>query len=192
MAKRKWVELDLAALPNCRFIACDPSLAATGLVFIEVHDGEVYVVGSETIGAPKTELVGWEDTFLRAHQLKTAMRAVMEAWVHDYGVSVGVHEAPPVGGSNMMRTESTILAGYDFEQIAEELGMDTAPLVTPNAHKFLLCGNGRATKKEHHEKIKELLPSIFDGKLVTNEGQRDALSVALYAAHRLGEQRNGS
>lgn len=184
MAKKKWVELDLAALPNCRFIACDPSLAATGLVFIEVHDGEVYVLGAETVGAAKTDKVGWEDTFLRAHYLKVALRAILESWVHDFGGGVAVHEAPPVGGGSMMRTESTILAGYSFEQVAEELGMELAPLVTPNAHKFLLSGNGRATKKEHHVKVKELLPSIFDGKCITNEALRDALSVALYAADR--------
>lgn len=184
VAKKKWSELDLAALPNCRFIACDPSLAATGLVFIEVHDGEVYVLGAETVGVAKTELVGWADTFQRAHLLKTALRPILESWVHDFGGGVAVHEAPPTAGGNMMRIESTILAGYTFEQLAEELGMESVPLVTPMAHKFLLCGNGRATKKEHHEKVKALLPSIFDGKYITNEALRDALSIALYAADR--------
>lgn len=184
MAGKKWVELDLATLPNCRFIACDPSLAASGLVFIEVHDGEVYVLGAETVGTTKTDKLGWADTFQRAHELKTALRPILESWLHDYGGGVAVHEAPPAGGGEMMRIESTILAGYSFEQVAEELGMESAPLVTPQAHKFFICGKARAGKKEHHAKLKEYLPAILDGKYITNEALRDALSIALYAADR--------
>lgn len=180
----KWAELDLATLPNCRVVACDPSLAASGLVFIEVHDGEVYVLGAETVGTTKTDKVGWEDTFLRAHQLKMRLRPILESWVHDYGAGMGiaVHEAPPIGGS--FRTESTILAGFTFEQLAEEIGMVADPLVTPMAHKKLICGNGRAQKKEHHDALKLLMTTIFDSKCVKNEATRDALSIALYAASR--------
>lgn len=185
MATKKWSELDLASLPNGRIIACDPSLAATGLVFIEVHDGEVYVLGAETVGTTKTDKVGWEDTFLRAHSLKQALSSVLEPWVHDFGggMATAVHEAPPVG-SGMLRKESSILAGYNFEQIAEQLGVVADPLVTPMAHKYLICGNGRAGKKEHHEALKRLMQSIFDSKTITNEALRDALSIALYAANR--------
>lgn len=185
MATKKWNELDLADLPNCRVIACDPSLGATGLVFIEVHEGEVYVLGAETVGTTKTDKVGWEDTFLRAHQLKTALWPILESWVHDFGggLATAVHEAPPVG-SGMLRKESSILAGYDFEQLAEQLGVTNGALVTPMAHKFLICGNGRAKKKEHHEALKILMKTILDSSCVTNEATRDALSIALYAANR--------
>jgi Holliday junction resolvasome RuvABC endonuclease subunit len=163
-------------------------LTASGLVFIEIHDGEVYVLGAQVVGTTKTDKVGWEDTFIRAHALKSQLRAVLEPWTFDYGHTMveAVHEAPPVG-SGMLRKESSILAGYNFEQVAEEMGVIGAPLVTPHAHKFLICGNGRAGKKEHHEALKKLMTSIFDAKLITNEALRDALSIGLYAAHRKGK-----
>lgn len=183
--KAKWQQLDLATLPNCRILACDPSLTATGLVFIEIHESEVYVLGAEKVGVPATDKVGWEDTFLRAHMLRAALKPVIGGWLHDFGREMveAVHEAPPVG-SGMLRKESSILAGYAFEEITDELGTFPGQLVTPNAHKFLTCGNGRAKKKEHHDALKDLLPTIIDGKCITNEALRDALSIALYAAHR--------
>ena len=188
MTKQQWQPLDLSTLPNCRYIACDPSLSATGLVAMEVHDGEVYVFGAVKIGTEKTDKVGWEDTFLRSQQLKEKMRPIIGELAELYGNTFiqGVNEAPPVG-NGMMRTESSILAGYVFREVCAEQGIDSAALVTAHAHKALLCGNGKASKKEHGEAVKRLLPDIFDGKLISNEALRDALSIGLYAAHRLGK-----
>ena len=106
---------------------------------------------------------------------------------NDYGDTFvqGVHEAPPVGG-DMLRTESSILAGFAFEQVCKQFKLPQAHLVVPTAHKFILCGNGRAKKPEHHKFVKELLPSIIDGACIKNEALRDGLSIALYAAYRKG------
>lgn len=183
--KKPWEQLDLSSLVNCRVIGCDPSLAGTGLVFIEVHDGEVGVIDCKKLITKPTDKVGWEDTFKRADQLQDMMHDLLVSWTFDFGDTFleAVHEAPPVGGE-MVRTESSVLAGYAFERACKALRIDQGPLVVPTAHKYLLCGNGRAQKKEHHAKLKELLPDIFEGKYITNEALRDALSIALYHAHR--------
>jgi hypothetical protein len=187
--KKEWFPLDLTELPNCRIIASDPSLTATGLVFLEIHDTEVYVLGAETVATAPTDKVGWEDTFLRTSMLKKAIKAITDKWTFEYGETFlwATHEAPPTNGGPLMRIEASILAGFVFEEIMEEAHVPLLSLVTPQSHKKLLCGNHIAKKPEHHAAVKALLPFIVDGKLITNEGKRDALSIALYAAHRMKE-----
>ncbi len=182
--KKPWFPLELATLPNCRYIACDPSITALGLVFLEVHDGEVYILGAEKLSAASTGKVGWEDTFERAKAMESLVGAVLTDWLHDYGDARAVNESPPIGTGPMMRIEATILTGYGFGRQAERLGATLESMVMPRSHKWLLCGNAAATKIQHHAEIRKLLPDIIDGKMITNEATRDALSVALFAADR--------
>jgi hypothetical protein len=194
MAKKKvWHPLDLAALPNCRIIACDPSLTALGMVFLEVHESQAVILGAEKLSTARTDKVGWEDTFERAKTMEGLVAAVMTDWLEDFGSGnlMAFVESPPIGGGPLVRVESTLLTGYGFTKQALEQDIAVGPLVMPQAHKWLLCGNYRAVKKEHHEELKKLLPDILDGKLITNEALRDALSIALFGAHKMGS-RHGS
>lgn len=183
--KKPWSPLKLEELPNCRFIAADPSLAAFGLVFVEVHDGQVYIQGAEKLATEQTGDGGWESNFDRAEELCDRLRTTIWSWIDEWGSSIwGVHEAPPAGGGNVMRAESSILAGREFRRVCTDMLLPIDKLVTPQSHKKLICGNHIAKKKEHHDAIRELLPKIHDSRLISNEATRDALSIALYAAHR--------
>ncbi len=183
--KAPWQPLDLSTLPPCQVIACDPSLAGLGIVHIEVKDGEVAVLGAEKLATVQTDRKGWDDTFYRAGLLEALIAALIDAWleVRIFEDVYAVHESPPIG-KNMMRTESTILAGYGFRSVMNEYEIPIDKTVTAQSHKKLICGNHVASKTEHHTAIKELLPKIVNSEMITNEATRDALSIALYAAWR--------
>lgn len=183
--KAVWQPLDLASLPNCRLIACDPSITATGLVLLEVHEGVVMINEAAKIGTVPTSKLGWEDTFMRTEALESKMNLIIRDWAFFYDKPSVVCEAPPVGGG-MHRTESTILAGYAFRSAASDFSLNQLPLVTANAHKKLISGDGRATKQAAHAELKKLFPQIINHEAITNEALRDSLSVSLYAAWRIG------
>jgi Holliday junction resolvasome RuvABC endonuclease subunit len=187
--KKPWAPLDLTSLPNCRYIACDPSFSAMGLVFIEVHDGQVYIQEAQTLSTVQTGDGGWESNFDRAEELYGLLRETIWDWIDDWGQSIwSVHEAPPAGGGTLMRPESSILGGREFRRVSLELTLPIDKLVTPQSHKKLICGNHIAKKKPHHDAVRELLPRIHDSRLIKNEALRDALSIGLYAAHRKKEE----
>ena len=188
-AKKIWTPLDLSKLPDCDVIACDPSLTALGLVWIHIEDSTVAIAGAERLSTvPTGDRVGWEDTFYRAELMEALIDALIDLWTEQEIPDnvLGVHEAPPSGGGAMMRTESSILTGYAFRQVMNSYNIEIDKTVTPQSHKKLLCGNHIAKKTEHHEAIKTLLPHILGNAVITNEAMRDALSIGLYAAHRLG------
>ena len=188
-AKKLWSPLDLTALPDCRYIACDPSFSAMGVVFLQVHEGQVYVHESQTIVTKQTDDGGWESNFDRAEELYELLRFSLMTWLVEWEESIwAVHEAPPAGGGALMRPESSILGGREFRRACHELTVPIDKLVTPQSHKKLICGNHIAKKKPHHDALRELLPSIHGSHLIKNEAQRDALSIGLYAAHRKGKE----
>jgi hypothetical protein len=157
-----------------------------GLVFLEVHDGQVYIQEAKTLSTKGTEDGGWESNFDRAQEISELLCALLEDWVDGWDIAQAVHEAPPSGGGTIMRPESSILGGREFRRVSWELLLPIDKLVTPQSHKKLICGNHIAKKKQHHDAIRELLPKIHDSRLITNEALRDALSIGLYAAHRKG------
>jgi hypothetical protein len=61
------------------------------------------------------------------------------------------------------------------------------PMVQPQSHRRVICGNPKASKKEEHEALATLVPAlpIIGYSLVTNEATRDALCVGI--AHLLRE-----
>lgn len=189
-SKKIWEPLDLGTLPDCEYIACDPSLTGLGAVWLVIKDGTVLIKGAEKLGTlPTGDRKGWEDTFYRASLMEALLDALIDMWMEE-GVGddvMGVHEAPPAGGGSLIRTESSILTGYAFRSVMQEYEIPIEVTVTPQSHKKLLCGNHIAKKPVHHEAIKDLLPKIVNGALITNEAHRDALSVGLYAAWRKGQ-----
>jgi hypothetical protein len=184
---KKWQPLDLSQLPDCAVLACDPSLAACGIVWVVVEDGRVTVRGAEKLATVQTDRRGWDDTFYRARLLEALLASLVSHWTEEGSLAhglYGVHEAPPAGGGDFTRIESSILAGYAFRSVCDEHEIKLAKTVTPQSHKKLICGNHIASKREHHESLKKLLPRMDGGNKIRNEATRDALSIALYTAWR--------
>lgn len=181
-----WTPLDLTKLPDCNIIACDPSLTALGLVLLEVCDGEVTVHGAEKLSTVPTDRKGWDDTFYRSRVMESLVAAYMDKMVTNSDV-LAVNEAPPAGGGDFVRIESSALTGYGFQSVAEELGLQIDRTVTPQSHKKLISGNHLAKKTEHHTALKKLMVDIRGSEAVKNEATRDALSIGLYVAHRRGQ-----
>jgi hypothetical protein len=187
LAKAAWVPLRLDDLPRCEIVACDPSLTALGVVWLSVGDSGVAVKAAEKLSTAPTQSKGWEDTFLRAVIIEAQLDALFDLWFKDKDKDriLAVCELPPTGGGDFVRIEATVLSGFAFRLIAKEYKIKLLQGVTPQSHKKLISGNYIASKKEHHEKLKLLLPHITGGDKIKNEATRDALSVGLYAAQRL-------
>jgi hypothetical protein len=189
-----WTPLSLGDLPDFEVLACDPSLTALGLVWLVIKDGKVSVKGAEKLTVGPTERKGWDDTFARASVMEALVDALVDDWFGSKDVIDvershvnAVHEAPPAGGGDFVRTEASVLTGYGFRQVAGDWKMKVLPTVTPQSHKKLISGNHIAKKKEHHDALKLLLPTITGSEKVKNEATRDALSIGLYAADRIAK-----
>lgn len=192
-----WKPLDITVLPECQIVACDPSLTALGVVWLGIDGEGVTIHGAEKLGTAPTERKGWDDTFARAALMEALVDALFDGWFDSFSMInksierddiVAVHELPPTGGGDFVRTEAATLSGYAFRRVAKEYQLPVLQGVTPQSHKKLISGNHLAKKKEHHEELKKLLPKILGGYQVTNEATRDALSIALYAAKRIGNE----
>jgi hypothetical protein len=185
--KPEWTPLDLQTLHPGVYLAADPSLTATGLVLFQVTpELKSYVHIAQKLGAESGDK-GWETTLTQATQLKAQLDHWINHWVGElYGrweLIHAVHEAPPSGGGKIMRPESSALGGFAFRLAT--IGMHRLPMVQRQTHAKLICGNGNAIKRVEHESLKGLLPLIPGSEeFVTNEATRDALCVALTAAHR--------
>lgn len=184
--KTQWQPLDLKTLPEVEILACDPSLTALGLVYIRTGAEPVIYEAEKLSTAPTQDRKGWEDTFFRAELMEALIDALLDSWEFRGDDIIAVHEAPPAGGGSLVRTESSILTGYAFRQVARENGFNIDRTVTPQSHKKLITGNHLASKKQLADAIKDLLPQIKGGDKITNEATRDALSIALYASARIG------
>jgi len=192
MVKKGWKALDLSTLPGGTWLAADPSISAFGMVLFNIRNGQVEILEATTLKTDPTPAGGWASNFSRGLRIEDQVFNVLEEWCDAYSIyslATAVHEAPPAGGGTIMRPESTILGGFAFQSACSDLHIQMDDLVTPQAHKSLLCGNHIAKKQEHHNAIRNLLPQIFESRLITNEATRDALSIGLYAAHRSGQQK---
>lgn len=183
MVKKEWHALDLSTLPSGEWLAADPSLAAFGLVHFEIRSSQVYILHAITLATDQTPAGGWESNLTRALYMRHKIADTVDDWIPGF-LCRAVQESPPTGGGAMMRPESTMLGGVMFRLACADWGLENAPLVTPQSHKKLTCGNHIAKKKEHHDAIRNLLPQIHNSQIIKNEALRDALSVGLYAAHR--------
>jgi Holliday junction resolvasome RuvABC endonuclease subunit len=164
--------------PDCksaRVLAVDPSLKGTGWVVVEstsVDPFRILGVGS----LPQTLAKGHEGNLLAGTSLRGKFAALIARWDPTHVV----HESPPVGGK-MARPESALLGGLAFRIAAEDRGMIATMLGAQRAKK-IACGNSNAEKKEAHEAAAAYMQRCVAGVAVTNEGQRDAVLVALAAA----------
>lgn len=184
-AKEVWSPLDFNRLRDGRYVACDPSLGATGIVMVRIIEHSPMVVFSATV-ASTYGTSGWENVLQSAAELQERLSRWLITNVWDDIPWLAVHEAPPTGGGKFLKPELSLIAGYAFRRAVDHSGNGSMlPMVRPQDHKRLICGNANADKKTHHKALKELFPRISGAaEMVTNEGQRDALSIALTAATR--------
>jgi hypothetical protein len=184
--KPNWRPVDLATLHDGTYLAADPSLSGFGLVFFEVAQPHRAVHFSKTFAVgPQSAVKGWEDVLTRARMLQDRIAAYLAQWVFstDWGVVHAVHESPPIGHGKLVSPEIALIASYAFRQAVGDLPV--LPMVRRQDHAKLVCGNPNATKQNHHRAVRGLLPAITGGEeWITNESHRDALSVAITAAHR--------
>jgi hypothetical protein len=181
-----WRPLELSELNPGLYLGCDQSLAAAGLVLFEVGAERdrwtVHVAQKITI--VRTEHSGWEDILQRALTLDSHFKSFMHAWItdSDWDDIMAVHEAPPIGGGKLVNPEISLIAAYAFR--CATLGLRQLPMVRRQDHAKLICGNGNATKAQHHAALKPYFEHIRGSTAITNEATRDALSVAIFAARR--------
>jgi hypothetical protein len=178
--------LDFADLHEGTWLAADPSLTGFGLVVLQVRQAQrrytVLAAGKLTVSP--TTATGWEDILQRATIMRSMLQSffTQHAWLARTADLRVVHEAPPIGHGKLINPEIALLTSYVFRDTAP-LGQKM-PMVRRQDHAKLICGNANAKKPVHHKALKALFPHLTDTRLVTNEATRDALSVAIYAAHR--------
>lgn len=161
----------------------DQSMSATGFVQLRCGDDGLSVIQRGTISAPSglnlrsniDNLKGSEamfSSFLRLFEQRGKASSDQRFFV--------AHESPPnsarVPGSGI----SSMVAATALHCAAKVGGLTVEIIARPTWAKFV-CGNSKADKKEAHA----ALPKWgVTGDLPTNEGQRDALCVALTALNR--------
>lgn len=162
-----------------RIIAVDQSLSATGLVVIRVGADHLSILWSTTLrGVVSEDVKGYEETLQKAtnlgKQLATALGQVPD-------IDELVHEGVPIGGGKIVRPESSLMASLALRHEADLWGIPVKPMVQPQTHRRVVCGNAGASKKEEHEGLAKLASSlpIIGYELVTNEATRDALCVGI-------------
>jgi hypothetical protein len=185
-----WQPLDLATLHPGTYLACDQSLGAAGVVLFEVmqmgsSDVRRYVVHmAETFVGGRTE--GYDEVLDSAQMLQLALSIWVNKWVRgtDWGQPIlTVHEGIPTGGGRYLKPELSLVSAMAFRTATA--GWTRLPSVRYQDHAYLICGKrGEKDKKVHHAALKGYFDQIQGSELITNEAKRDALSVALAAAHR--------
>jgi hypothetical protein len=181
---KAWEPMQRERLSHGRVLAFDPSLSATGVVALTHYADGLRVLGSWTLkSAISDALVGWDKIYAQGEDLAKQFVAKMAMQGPDWYV---VHEAPPLGGGRINAPESAILAGAAVRYAAATAGLVLLPSISPRAHKKATVGNANVDKKAHHQMLRDhLLRLRIDGTdMITNESQRDAISVALTAFWR--------
>lgn len=185
-AKPEWREPELTDLAHGRWLAFDPSLSSTGWVLIDYWGGRVLKVLSAgtLVGRFPEGATGWAKNFAAAEDLHTQVRNLLRDLADTIDTYVA-HEAPPMGGGKFAQPESAIMASLMIRRavLAEPCGRSLwlRPMVRPQDHKRVTCGNPNAKKIEHHKALRVLMERLAPGstKIVTNEHGRDAFSVGI-------------
>src|SRR6059058_3659589 len=180
-AQKTWHLPEAHEFVDCSVLAFDTSLTATGVVSLWVNGGKIEVRQTWVLAATSgTE--GWENVLRSGEELEGEFRRLFSGRPHQRVV----HEAPPQGGGKFLKPELALVACFALRSAARACGFQVAPMIAPQTHKRLICGNGNAKKPVEHKVLREeLAPALpiigFDQ--ITNEAKRDALCVGL--AHSL-------
>jgi hypothetical protein len=192
---------DLA--PDCHIMAVDQSLRATGVVLLSTVLNRLTIVRADILATtPSERAQGHEDTLQAAVQLQMLFERYLvhlEGPLPPYRI---VHEAPPLSGRGMHRPESSLLAAAALRAAARfrvpqqqtftgrYVPVEILPMVRRQDHAWFICGESNALKKDHHAVLMDTLRfmPVVNLDLITNEAKRDALSVGLFALHRLAKE----
>lgn len=170
----EWQPLVLDDLAQGSVLAFDQSLSATGWVTMFNGIGGVVVTGAGTLANMGDPLKGNARTLARSHELRTQVESLVWQIPPAETFSARVFESPPSAGRSV-RPESSLLAAHVLGSVfrPESLTMIQAQHV-----KKIITGNGNAKKPEVKKALMAMtwIVGLF---MVTNEHQRDALSLAL-------------
>lgn len=199
--KQPWQPLDFNSLAHGWFLGCDQSLTATGLVLLSNDEvAGVCVQDAVSFGIePTEEYTSHEDTLIRVEELYL----LMLRWVIETASRIGqtalkpiyvAHEYPAKGGGRMARPEISLLTAALFRRAIHGAGFVTTDnwihIIGRQHHAKLACGDANAKKNVHHSAMAQhYYPWIRDNDLITNGAKRDALSIAIALAHKIGAQK---
>jgi hypothetical protein len=184
-SREEWVPPTIGDLGYGVVIAFDQTLSATAGMCVHRENDGLAVRGVRMMGGTSSSLddLGNEANLQKGVTLHHRfIEFLMGMRGHHPGEQITVvHEAPPVGGGTIRRPESSLLAAQALRIAADRLDIPVAPMVTSNAHKKTVCGDGRADKAEAHRALAllaEALPIRGYAK-VSNSDKRDALCIAI-------------
>lgn len=186
---------DISEYATGQFLCWDQSLSATGWTYLINTGKHILVQEAGSFGGTHgTE--GYENVLLTADEVRLGMSMVLMRYaVADprtpQPITV-VFEAVPAGGGKFIKKDLALLSTYLIRHEAAINAFPLAPMMAAQTHKRLVCGNGRADKKEEHRALERLVPAIpiYNYEKITNEAKRDALCVGL--GHMLREGNDGS
>jgi hypothetical protein len=180
----EWTPLTISQFRSGKVLAFDQSLRGCSVVAMSAKTGTysghhtLNVFAVKTFKTNEVEADGHEGTLQQyvALEMKIAQWMTQQNFSTDWQV---VHETPPVGGGLMARPESSLLAAAAVRTATR--GYCLRPMIGRQKHAKLICGNGNAKKTEHHAALKQsaIDLNISGFEKVTNEGLRDACSIAL-------------
>lgn len=177
--EKTWTIPTLDEFAHGSVLAFDPSLSATGWVHL-VSNGSLMVTEAGVYAA-RSGTEGWEATLRSATELEALHESLLSRYRRSNpGIDI-VHEAPPTGGGKFLKPELALLACYGLRRAAADLDITLQPMIAPQRHKRLICGNGNAKKPVEHAALAALAESLPIGGYgcITNEAKRDALCVGL-------------
>lgn len=178
--EKTWHSPEVHEFVDCSVLAFDPSLTATGAVCLWINAGRIEVRQAWSFGADSGS-EGWENVLRSGEELERQFDRLFQGRPHQRVV----HESPAQGGGKFLKPELTLTACYALRVAARARGFQIAPMIAPQTHKRLICGNGNAKKPVEHAALAALAESlpIVGYDQITNEAKRDALCVGL--AHSL-------
>lgn len=173
--------------PEVRWvIGVDQSLSACGALLLGAnrYEGKVVIAVQQAwkIVTAAPEYSGYEESLRRAVEVhKRFTDFLVNVWFSITGEIELVHEAPPMGGGRIRSPEASLLSSLAIRIAGQRENVHLCPMVSPQPHKYFICGNRKAEKPEHHAALKQVAADLgIEGMaLVKNEATRDALSIAL-------------
>ena len=158
-----------------RVLCIDQSLSATGWVLVNSMGDRLHVhTAGSIVTKPENYPNGYEGTLQRALYVARRLDQVVK---DAHGVDAVVHETPPLAVGRMSRPEASLLASLGVRMAADKYGRRVVMVQNQHSKKVLLDVSRDVTKREWHGALNRY--TIEGRELVTNEGQRDALCLAL-------------
>ena len=173
--KKVWTPPDPGRFRHETILAMDQTLTHTGWAVIESTYEGLTLLMADCIDV-RTDLVGFEGTFAKAHEMERRIRGVVGATT--VVATTVVHEMPAVGGH---RTESSLIGALLIRQVMQQHRGVGVAMVSNLAMKALLCAPGERDEKKHVKAAVEgLIPKERRNRTRRwNEHVHDAVALGL-------------